>query len=718
MINNKFTSVIKIVRRNSNGLYVTFVQEGDGTVLNIYFSTYAQTLVHENQEIVKGFFNDLEIEFEENNSDFNNIKFVSKNEPYVNNKTRVINAKNEKPSPSSHLLKLEKEKTHMTIKQIEKTWIENFNKSFLIKEGKFDKSISKALFHGDDNSEFDIDLLKEGFNNFYNDFHHHNAEQKLDSFIKYLHFIGITIKKKSIIDSVAKGQVSYSQIAKKAYFIFRTLSNYDESLDISNPFYDNMGDLFFFLRLEDEGGLSNAQLTIFEEIELPQFYNSIVQLPNGYEKNVFVLKLFNQIENSNKSFFLSGKAGTGKSTFIHYLSQKTKKKTLLFAYTGIAAMNIGGETLHSFFKFPIKPLMPNDPDIRIFREFYQKRKIIESLDTLIIDEISMLRADLLEGLDYSLRMNGGNKNELFGGKQIIFVGDPFQLPPIFDSSNEVEKELFSETYNSEYFFDSIAYKKLNPNNIQFDKIYRQNDTLFINLLNKVRDCSINREEIDLLNKNVNKNFVPDIQDFVITLTTNNFLARSENMEKLTKLPYKSHFYRANIIGDFKEEKYPTEPILELRRNAQVIFTRNDTSEYGKRWVNGTLGKIEFLDDSKIEVKLQNGNVYTIQKEVWENRLYQWDNGKKRITSKVIGTFEQYPIKLAWAITIHKSQGLTFDKVIVDLGAGAFVNGQLYTALSRCKTLHGLVLKNEISNKDIIQDKRLINFDRNLQYLDI
>ena len=193
---------------------------------------------------------------------------------------------------------------------------------------------------------------------------------------------------------------------------------------------------------------------------------------------------------------------------------------------------------------------------------------------------------------------------------------------------------------------------------------------------------------------------------------NNYLAKSENISKISNLPYKSHFFKAKIIGDFKEDKYPTDVVLELKRNSQIMLVKNDSEANGRRWVNGTIGKIEFIEDEKVEIRLKNGSIYTLQKEIWENRHYQWDKNKGRITSKVVGTFEQYPLKLAWAITIHKSQGLTFDNVIIDLGSGAFVNGQLYTALSRCRTLEGLTLKRRIQRKDIIEDKRLIDFYNN------
>ncbi|WP_019986446.1 ATP-dependent DNA helicase [Rudanella lutea] len=598
----------------------------------------------------------------------------------------------------------------MTIKQIENTWRLNFKKSPLITDGYFNPSIARQLYYGPDE---DSDLpFKEGFLDFNDNYDISDIEKNIDSLLQYLHFIGITISKKSISDGIARGTTSYPNILKKAFYIFKHLADYDEELNIDDPFHDNMGDLVFFLRIEEGDNEQPKQLTLFDELELPDFYNKYIELPAGYENDKKAQKLFHLIENSGKSIFLTGKAGTGKSTFIHYFTKQTEKSVLLVAFTGIAAINIGGQTIHSFFRFPLKPLLPNDPDITIFKPFFQKRKILEQTDTIIIDEVSMLRSDILEGLDYSLRINGGNPNKIFGGKQLILVGDIFQLPPVIDNADEVESELFKIIYDSEYFFDSVAYKQLNPETFEFNKVHRQSNEEFISLLNKVRDCSIDNNGIDELNKRYNPSFTPKPEEFVITLTTNNYLAKSENVTKLNSLPYKSHFFKANITGDFKEDKYPTDPVLELRRNSQIMLVKNDSADKGRRWVNGTIAKIEFIDDDKIEIRLKNGSVHTLVKETWENREYQWDKKKGRITSKVVGTFEQYPIKLAWAITIHKSQGLTFDNVIVDLGSGAFVNGQLYTALSRCRTLEGLTLKRRIQKKDIIEDKRLIDFYNN------
>jgi hypothetical protein len=230
----------------------------------------------------------------------------------------------------------------------------------------------------------------------------------------------------------------FEKFLKKVYYFLKTLAHYQDNLDITNPYYDNIGDIYFLLRIESGESITVGQLSLFEDLDLPDLYNRNIEIPPGYGNDPIVKALIDRIENSNNSFFITGKAGTGKTTFIHYLAQNSKKQILLCAFTGIAAINIGGQTIHSFFRFPLKPLLPNDDEIPIFREFFQKRKIIEKLDTVLIDEVSMLRSDILEALDYSLRNNGGRSDQLFGGKQLILVGDIFQLPPVTDSEDETE----------------------------------------------------------------------------------------------------------------------------------------------------------------------------------------------------------------------------------------------------------------------------------------
>ncbi len=318
-----------------------------------------------------------------------------------------------------------------------------------------------------------------------------------------------------------------------------------------------------------------------------------------------------------------------------------------------------------------------------------------------------------EAIDFSLRINGGNPNLVFGGKQMIFIGDIFQLPPVL--TEEIEGIQWKEYYKSEYFFDSPAYKKLNPIFFEFKISYRQKEDIpFVELLDIVRMCNVNQETLDKLNSKYNPNYIPKADEFVITLTSNNKIANEINALKLRELVYSDvPPFLAKIQGEFPIKKYPTLNELELKKNAQVIFIKNDSL---KRWVNGTIAKISFITKDFIEVRLQDSSECRIEKVTWENRRYKYNREAKKVVSEVIGTFEQFPLKLAWAITIHKSQGLTFDNVIIDLGTGAFINGQVYTALSRCRTFDKICLKSLLRFEDIISDQRLISFHETEQIL--
>lgn len=603
----------------------------------------------------------------------------------------------------------------MSIKTIERKWLDSFKRSPLVdkKTKTFKSEIAHQLFYGAQDYDWPEDY-PHNFLELFESIDSSDSELLIDLALEFLDFIGIILNKENLQRHLNQYPEDLIKFRRKCYYILKTLAHYENDLEINNPYKDNNGDLYFLLRIESGESLTGGQLHLFEDLELPDLYSRVTTFPPGYDKDPVVNKLFQRIESSNKSFFITGKAGTGKSTFIQFYAKKTKKKVLLTAFTGIAAINVGGQTIHSFFRFPLKPLLPEDHEITIFREFTHKYRMIKEIDTIIIDEVSMLRSDLIEAIDFSLRNNGGNPGKPFGGKQILLFGDVFQLPPVSDSTDEVENMLFGEFYKSEYFFDSPAYRNINPIYFEFKKSHRQKDDLkFVELLDKVRVCNVDDLTLNQLNERYIPNYVPKEEDFVIMLTTNNALASNENARKLQNIVNTTYTFEANVTGEFKEDRFPTSKTMELKKNAQVILIKNDNAG---RWVNGTIAKIDFISKDFIEIRLENGNVHKIEKVTWENRKYKYDRNKKKIVSEAVGTFSQYPIKLAWAITIHKSQGLTFDNVIIDMGSGAFVNGQAYTALSRCRTLKGIVLKRKLNKKDIIADKRIITYHQTEQIL--
>ncbi|MCK9156688.1 MAG: AAA family ATPase [Paludibacteraceae bacterium] len=422
----------------------------------------------------------------------------------------------------------------------------------------------------------------------------------------------------------------------------------------------------------------------------------------------------NLIAHTNQSVFLTGKAGTGKSTFLKYICEKVNKRHIVLAPTGVAAINAGGVTIHSFFKMPFRPMMPDDPDLslknnRIF-EFLKytkaKIKIIEKAELIIIDEISMVRADMIDFIDKVLRVYSHNMRLPFGGKQLLFVGDLYQLEPVVPSD---QKQILSRFYPNAYFFSANVFRETQLVTIELQKVYRQNDEHFIRMLDHIRVNSVTTADLSALNHECRLNKFTGDEDFVVTLATKRDTVDYINESKLSALPGESFSYNGVIQGDFPESALPTQRILELKENAQVLFVKNDKE---KRWYNGTIGIISHIDEeNRIYVLLEDGKENLVEMDSWENIRYYYDEAENKIKEEVLGTFTQYPIRLAWSITVHKSQGLTFDRVIVDLTGGVFAAGQTYVALSRCKSLEGLMLKRQISQADVFVSREVVDFSK-------
>ncbi|MEL6636906.1 MAG: AAA family ATPase [Bacteroidota bacterium] len=406
------------------------------------------------------------------------------------------------------------------------------------------------------------------------------------------------------------------------------------------------------------------------------------------------------MDKSPHHLFITGRAGTGKSTLLQLFRNTTRKKIVVLAPTGIAALNVQGQTIHSFFGFP--PRLLNRQEIRRRRN----RKLYQRIETLVIDEISMVRADMLDNIDYFLRLNRDN-NQPFGGVQVLFFGDLFQLPPVV--SKPVEQQLFQTTYDSPYFFSAHVFRdNFVMETVELQKTYRQTARHFIRLLDAVRINQADEDDLVDLNERHQPDF--ELEDYYITLSARNATVNSINSRKLAQLPGPEITFTATIGGSFQPHLYPTKEILGLRLGSQVMFIKNDPE---RKFVNGTIGKVTKLHPDGIEVRVREGGqerVIEVAKLEWEVLKYKAEpNDKGEIETEILGTFKQYPLRLAWAITIHKSQGKTFDRVIIDLGSGAFAHGQTYVALSRCRTLEGIVLKQKLRPRDIQVDERIVEF---------
>ena len=426
-------------------------------------------------------------------------------------------------------------------------------------------------------------------------------------------------------------------------------------------------------------------------------YNSL--LPDDFVLSEEFESIVEQIENTKDHFYITGKAGSGKSTLLAYFRSVTKKNTAVLAPTGVAAIRVKGQTIHSFFGFPPKVIQTRH--IKKVRQI----ELLQNLETLIIDEISMVRADVFDAIDYSLRVHRKKLTQPFGGVQVIVFGDLFQLPPVI---NMDESSLLERIYpNGQFFFHSNIFQDAQFKTLELQSIYRQTDDHFIYLLNAVRDGSITNSQIDNLNDSLVDNF--EMDEGKIILTTTNARASGINQNYLKQLSSEEFSYRAQATGQFYKELFPTDEVLKLKKGAQVIMIKNDTE---KRWVNGSIGTIHDIAEKKIKVKI-NHKIYEVKKEKWDRIQYSYDDDQQEVLENVTGSFKQYPMRLAWAITIHKSQGQTFEKVIIDMSQGSFAPGQLYVALSRCISLEGIELLRPLRKSDVIVNKQLIGFQDRL-----
>ena len=420
----------------------------------------------------------------------------------------------------------------------------------------------------------------------------------------------------------------------------------------------------------------------------------------------------NLIQYTRQSVFLTGKAGTGKSTFLRYICGHTKKKHVVLAPTGIAAINAGGSTLHSFFKLPFYPLLPDDPNFSLQRgrihEFFKytkpHRKLLEELELVIIDEISMVRADIIDAVDRILRVYSRNLREPFGGKQLLLVGDVFQLEPVVKGD---EREILNRFYPTPYFFSARVFNQIDLVSIELQTVYRQTDKVFVSVLDHIRNNTVGAADLQLLNTRYGTQIEQSEADMYITLATRRDNVDYINDKKLAELPGDPVTFHGEITGDFPESSLPTSQELVLKPGAQIIFIKND---FDRRWVNGTIGIVSGFDpiEETLYVITDDGKECDVKRESWRNIRYKYNEEKKQIEEEELGTFTQYPVRLAWAITVHKSQGLTFSRVVIDFTGGVFAGGQAYVALSRT-SLEGIQLRKPISRADVFVRPEIAGF---------
>ena len=438
-------------------------------------------------------------------------------------------------------------------------------------------------------------------------------------------------------------------------------------------------------------------------------------------ENEEMQKALQIIQFTRRSLFLTGKAGTGKSTFMRHIAATIKKKHIILAPTGIAAINAGGSTLHSFFKLPFHPLLPTDKrysarNIRDTLKYNgEKTKLLREVELIIIDEISMVRADIIDFIDKVLRIYNRNMREPFGGKQLLLVGDIYQLEPVI---KEDERQLLRPFYPSCFFFDAHVFREMQLIAVELKKVYRQRDAQFISLLDHIRTSQVSDTDLRLLNARVNTEIGTEEGRLSITLSGRRDTVDYINEKQLNTLPDQPTIFYGHIEGEFPESSLPTPIELEVKTGAQVLFIKNDKE---RRWVNGTLGTIIGFGDEEdgiIYVRTEDGRDFDVEREIWSNVRYTFNEKEQKIEEEEIGSYQQFPLRLAWAITVHKSQGLTFNNVKIDFTGGVFAGGQTYVALSRCTSLQGISLQEPIRRENIFVRTEVTNFARNYNNLNI